>query len=155
MLTALSTLLSFAALPLVLELTISTVAPNSELAIPVLQLMQTLSLFLLVILLLLIVFDQWNTVRDIYMQAALLALLFSGFAFLVAWGAGAVFGLETIDRYVLSVEFSIRNVGAAALVATSTLGRPEFVAFGALFVVFQAPLIALLLYGHRARQMKA
>ena len=187
MLTALSTLLSFAALPLVLELTVSTVAPNSELAIPVLQLMQTLllflllpigvgmamryfspglvasnavrmrtlSLFLLVILLLLIVFDQWNTVRDIYMQAALLTLLFSGFAFSVAWGTGAVFGLETIDRYVLSVEFSIRNVGAAALVATSTLGRPEFLAFGALFVVFQAPLIALLLYRYSVRQMKA
>jgi len=183
MLTALSTLLSFAALPFILELTVPAARSNSELAIPVLQLMQTLllflllpigvgmamryffpglvesnavrmrtlSLFLLVILLLLIVVDQWNTVRDIYMEAALLTLLFSVFAISVAWGTGAVLGLEAIDRYVLSVEFSIRNVGAAALVAASTLGRPEFVAFGALFVVFQSPLIALLLYRYRMR----
>lgn len=187
MLTALSSLLSFAALPLVLELTVSAVAPNSDFAVPVPQLMQmlllflllpigigmamrhffsgmvqsnavrmrALSLFLLVILLLLIVVDQWNTVREIYMQAALLTLLFSGFAISVAWGTGAVFGLEVVGRYVLSVEFSIRNVGAAALVATLTLGRPEFVAFGALFVVFQAPLIALLLYRYKARSINA
>lgn len=182
MLTAVSSLLSFAALPLVLELTLSTVSSNSDLVIPVPQLMRTLllllllplgvgmlmrhyfrglaesyslrmralSISLLVILLLLIVVDQWDTVQDIYMQAALLTLLFSGFAILVAWGTGVVFGLDVIDRYVLSVEFSIRNVGAAALVAVLTLGRPEFVAFGALFVVFQAPLIALLLYRFRA-----
>ena len=187
MLTAVSSLLSFAALPLVLELTLPAVSSNSDLAIPVPQLMRTLLLFLLlplgvgmvmrhyfrglvesyslrmralslsllVILLLLIVVDQWDTVQDIYMQAALLTLLFSGFAILVAWGTGAVFGLDVIDRYVLSVEFSIRNVGAAALVAVLTLGRPEFLAFGALFVVFQAPLIALLLYRYNARQLKA
>jgi predicted Na+-dependent transporter len=59
--------------------------------------------------------------------------------------AGVLLGLGADDRRVFAIEFAIRNLGAAALVAVATLGRPEFLAFGALFVVVQLPLVLLLL----------
>ena len=70
------------------------------------------------------------------------------------WGSGFLLGLQAVDRYVFSVEFAVRNIGAAALVASSTLGHPEFVAFGALFVVFQFPMVVLLFYSIRAENFK-
>jgi hypothetical protein len=54
---------------------------------------------------------------------------------------------------VFSIEFAIRNLGAAVLVATATLGRPEFLAFGAVFVVIQFPLVLLLLKWRQAHTM--
>ncbi len=108
------------------------------------------SLGLLLALLVLIVVDQWETVRVSYVESAVLAVLFTGFAALVARGVGGILGMVRGEYYVFAIEFAIRNIGAAALVAASTLGRPEFVAFGALFVVFQFPLIVVMLYRYRS-----
>ena len=51
-----------------------------------------------------------------------------------------------MDRNVFVIEFAVRNVGIAAVVAATALGRPEFVIFGAIFVVIQFPLVMLLLW---------
>jgi len=182
-LTVVSSLLSFISLPLVLDLSVTGMAGNIDLNVPVGQLMRQLllylilpiavgmvirrlsgrfvqrhsgamravSLTLLVALLLLIVGSQWATVQRMALESAWLALLFTGFAILFALGTAFALRLAPRTRTVLAVEFAIRNVGAAALVAAITLGRPELVAFGALFVVFQAPLILLLLFWRRAR----
>jgi len=182
MLTAVSTMLSFVALPLILGITFPAIASGWEMEIPVRELALRLLLFLLfpigagmlirarfhpwlksragrlritslgllVALLVLIVVDQWETVRASYVESAVLAVLFTGFAVLVARGVGGILGMERDERYVFAIEFAIRNIGAAALVAASTLGHPEFLAFGALFVVFQFPLIAVLLYRYRS-----
>jgi len=78
-------------------------------------------------------------------------VLFTGFAVFSGWGSGYLLGLNQTDRFVFSVEFAVRNVGVAALVAASTLGHPELVAFGALFVVFQFPLIVLFFFFYQRR----
>jgi hypothetical protein len=53
---------------------------------------------------------------------------------------------------VFAIEFSVRNLAAAVLVAVSSLARPDFAAFGALFVIVQFPLIVALLYLYRRKQ---
>ena len=108
-------------------------------------------LVLLVALIGLIVLDQWQTVSTTYLESVLLAVLFTLAAVVAGWLVGVLFGLGLEDRYVFAIEFAIRNLGAAALVAVATLGRPEFLAFGAIFVVVQFPLVLLLLRLQGAR----
>ncbi len=106
--------------------------------------LRALGLALLVILIGLIVLDQWQTVTATYRESALLAVLFTLAAVVTGWSVGALVGLGLDDRYVFSIEFAIRNLGAAALIATAALGRPEFLAFGAVFVCVQFLLVGLL-----------
>jgi bile acid:Na+ symporter, BASS family len=179
-LTAISSILAFVALPVVLAATFPTIAAVRELEIPVTELtyrlflllllpvgtgmllrrllpklligherrLRVLSLILVVLLLALIVIHQWEAAQRLFFDAAVLATLFSGFAALAGWATGLLLRLDRPDRYVFAVEFAIRNVGVAAVVGATSLGRPEFVTFGALFVVAQFPLVALLLYIH-------
>jgi BASS family bile acid:Na+ symporter len=155
MLTAISSILSFAVLPFVLAVTYPATASSWEVAVPVRELSLQLCLFLLLpigigmmlryyfphlaerhayllrftsltllaMLLMLIMVDQWETVWRLSFDAAVMAILFTRFAALAGWGTGLVLRLELIDRYVFSVEFAIRNIGAAALVATSSMAR--------------------------------
>ena len=80
-----------------------------------------------------------------------MAVLFTGIAVLAGWFSGVLTKQNIVDRYTFAVEFSVRNVGIGAVVAATALDRPEFVIFGALFVVIQFPLIMLLLFAYRAR----
>jgi BASS family bile acid:Na+ symporter len=100
---------------------------------------------LLVGLIVLILFEQWQTVMATYREAVLFGVLFTLAAAVTGGLVGSLFRVAPDDRYVFAIEFAIRNLGAAALVASATLGRPEFLAFGALFVVIQLPLVFLLL----------
>lgn len=95
---------------------------------------------MLVLLLALIVFDQWEAVWRLRLDSAILTPMFTGVAISIGWGVGALLDMPAIDRYAFSMGFAVRNVGAAALVAASTLGRQEFVAFGVLFVLYQFPM---------------
>lgn len=107
--------------------------------------MRAAGLTLLVVLIGLIVLDQWQTVSATYRESVLLGVSFTLAAAVVGGIVGALLGLGSDERNVFAIEFAIRNLGAAALVAAGTLGRPEFLAFGAVFVVVQFPLVLLLL----------
>ncbi|MET0068054.1 MAG: bile acid:sodium symporter [Candidatus Thiodiazotropha sp.] len=108
--------------------------------------LRVVSQALLVGLIGLILFEQWQTVTATYRESVSFAVVFTFSAFMLGWLVGTLLGAAAEARYVLSIEFAIRNLGAAALVATTTLGRPEFLAFGALFVVIQLPMVLLLLW---------
>jgi len=110
------------------------------------QMVRRISLVLVVVLLALIVFDQWATTRRIFIDAAWLTALFTLLALAAGWLFGLVARMNSIQRHVMAIEFAVRNAGIAAVVASTQLGRPEFAAFSALFVVFQFPFILLLLH---------
>lgn len=107
--------------------------------------LRAVGLALLVALIALILLDQWQVVSATYRDSVFLAVIFTLATVVTGWLVAALFGLGVDERYVFAVEFAIRNLGAAALVAVATLGRPEFLAFGAIFVVVQLPLVLLLL----------
>lgn len=110
------------------------------------QNVRRISLVLVVALLVLIMLDQWATTRCIFMDAAWLTALFTLLAFAAGWLFGMVARMNAVRRHVMAIEFAVRNAGIAAVVASTQLGRPEFAAFSALFVVFQFPFILLLLH---------
>jgi predicted Na+-dependent transporter len=70
---------------------------------------------------------------------------FTVLALLAGWTCASALHLNRPDRAVVAVEFATRNVGIAALLAMTTLQQPEFAAFGALFLLFQAPVLLLAL----------
>lgn len=176
-LTILSTMASFAVLPLVLMLVLPMIGTAGGIAIPVGEMTERLVLFLLlplaagmlvrhvaprqvdglagplrvaglvllVALIGLIVLDQWHTVSATYRESVALGIGFTLASAATGWLVGLVLRVAAGDRRVFAIEFAIRNLGAAALVASATLGRPEFLAFGALFVLVQFPLVLLLL----------
>lgn len=105
---------------------------------------------LLVFFLALVFFDQRHAVVEMFGEAALLTVTFTVLALFAGWLTGSILHLNRNDRAVLAVEFAVRNVGIAALLALATFQQPEFAAFGALFLLFQAPvlILALLLRKH-------
>ena len=113
------------------------------------QNVRRISLVLVVALLLLIMLDQWATTRRIFFDAVWLTALFTLLALAAGWLYGLVSGMNAVRCHVMAIEFAVRNAGIAAVVAATQLGRPEFAAFSALFVVFQFPFILLMIYLYR------
>jgi BASS family bile acid:Na+ symporter len=184
MLTAITSILSFALLPLILAITFPVIALDKAVEVPVValslqlflfvfvpigigmvfsfyfpqaaernaRLLRGIGLMLLLMLLTFILVAQWKTVWQLSGDAAVTAIAFTAFAALTGWMTALSLGLELKDRAVFAIEFSVRNLAAAVLVAVSSLARPDFAAFGALFVIVQFPLIVALLYLYRRKQ---
>jgi len=106
---------------------------------------------LLVFFLALVFFDQRHEVVAMFGEAALLTVTFTLLALLGGWLSGRILQMNGTDRAVLAIEFAVRNVGIAALLAVTTFQQPEFAAFGALFLLFQAPVLILALWLSRRK----
>jgi predicted Na+-dependent transporter len=109
------------------------------------------SLFLLLVLVGLTAVDQCALLRAICLDATILVVLFTVMAAVIGVLTGVGLRVGKSDRDVLAIEFAIRNLGAIALIASSTVGRPELLAFGAVVVIVQFPLFGVLLTGRLAR----
>jgi len=106
---------------------------------------------LLVFFLALVFFDQRHAVVAMFGEAALLTVTFTLLALLGGLLSGSILQMNGADRAVLAIEFAVRNVGIAALLAVTTFQQPEFAAFGALFLLFQAPVLILALWLSRRK----
>jgi len=102
-------------------------------------------LWLLVLFLALVFFDQRHAIVEIFAETVLLTVIFTALALAAGWFSGRLLRLNPAGRAVLAIEFAVRNVGIAALLALTTFQQPEFAAFGALFVLLQAPVLILAL----------
>ena len=111
-----------------------------------------IGLALLVLLLTVILVMQWEIAWQLSGDAVVLAVSFTGLAALAGWLTALALRRDLKDRLVFAIEFSVRNLGVAVLVAVSSLAQPDFAAFSALFAIFQFPLILGLLYFYRKRE---
>ncbi len=59
------------------------------------------------------------------------------------WSLGRVLRLPSADRFALLVEFAVRNLAIAMVIAVTFLHQPDFIAFGALALFGQASLLGL------------
>lgn len=79
-----------------------------------------------------------------------------GLAFLWTAGAAALGGVVALalrlsapDRFTFAIEFSVKNVGLAAIVALTGFDRPEFAVFAGSYVMVGYPLAALAALAYR------
>jgi len=64
-------------------------------------------------------------------------------ALIVGYVLGRVAGLDSVDCFTLGIELSVKNVGLSAIVALSSLGRPELAIFAAAYISVGYPLAVL------------
>jgi bile acid:Na+ symporter, BASS family len=102
-----------------------------------------LSILFLIALLVAVLFPQWHKAQAMIGEVLMLGSVFTGYAMLVGWGVGFGLRLKGGEKMVLPLEFAIHNLGIAAIIATTVLGRPEFLTFAGLFVVLQFLLISV------------
>jgi len=113
---------------------------------------RTFGLGLLAIFLALVFIEQRHTVAELFGEAVVLVVAFTLLALVAGWFTGSMLHLDHNHRAILAIEFGVRNVGIAALLALTTFQQPEFAAFGALFVLLQAPVLILALLLRRGEK---
>jgi BASS family bile acid:Na+ symporter len=81
----------------------------------------------------------------------LAALVWAALAMAIGWGLAASIGLPSEDRFTFLIEFSTRNVGVAAIVAMSGLGRLDLALFNGAYVAVAYPLATTIVVLRRRR----
>ena len=104
---------------------------------------QRLALVGLLALLGFVLHDQADLLRVAWQGQASAALGFTLLAMAAGWAVGGLAGLEPRDRFTLLCEFTVRNLAIATLVAVTLLGRADFVAFAAVLLLVQTPVLLL------------
>lgn len=67
----------------------------------------------------------------------------------LGWGVARMAGLGRDDSFTFLIEFSVKNVGLAAIVALAVLERPDLAVFFGSYVLIGYPLAALFAAGYR------
>jgi len=81
----------------------------------------------------------------------LAALLWTVLAMAIGWGLAAAIGLPSADRFTFLIEFSTRNIGVAAIVAMSGLGRLDLALYIGAYMTIAYPLAATFVVLRRRR----
>ncbi len=79
----------------------------------------------------------------------LAALLWTMMAMALGWLVARACGLEINDAFTVVIEFSVRNVGLAAIVALAVLERPDLAVFFGAYVLVGYPLAGLVSLAYR------
>lgn len=103
------------------------------------------SIGLLIVFLILVLLDQQDAAITMLIDITQITVIFTTLALVGGWLIARLLGWQGGDRAVLAIEFAVRNVGIAAVIALSTFAQPAFAAFGALFLILQLPLLVFLL----------
>jgi BASS family bile acid:Na+ symporter len=109
-------------------------------------------MFALAVLVALVFYDQGDKLAAGALSTIAIAVLFVGLTLALGYGLGLLLRLSSGDRFALTVEFSIRNMGVAALVAVTLLGDTEFIVFGAVYFITELPIVLLAALGFRRHQ---
>jgi BASS family bile acid:Na+ symporter len=119
------------------------------------RLLTRLSLVAVAALLSYVLVDQIATVAQGLPQLVLAAALFTGIAVGSGYVVGWALGRELSDRMCIAIGFNTRNLGAAILIASTVLGRLDFVGFAAVFFVVQLGLLGpLLLWSRQSKSAR-
>jgi predicted Na+-dependent transporter len=77
------------------------------------------------------------------------ALVWTLVAMAVGFLVALLCRLDAADRFTFVIEYSVKNVGLAAIVALAGFGRPELAVFAGAYVVVAYPLAVLACLGFR------
>jgi BASS family bile acid:Na+ symporter len=77
------------------------------------------------------------------------ALLWTLLAMAIGFAVAVACRLDAADRFTFLIEYSVKNVGLAAIVAIAGFQRPELAVFAGAYVVVGYPLAVLACLGFR------
>jgi len=145
-----SELLKMLLLPILLGMTIRYLKPevNTQYG----RLLKRLTLLALIALIAGIIWKSAAIFLSTIADTALASLAFAIVSMLLGLGLGRLCRLNAHDRFALLIEFAVRNVAIAIVIAVSVLQRVEFAVFGIAYFLAQVPLILLVIALFRARR---
>ncbi|MEE4236966.1 MAG: bile acid:sodium symporter [Anderseniella sp.] len=85
------------------------------------------------------------------LDGLLTALIWTVMAMVLGWMVARATGLQPDEAFTLLIEFSVRNVGLAAIVALAVLERPDLAVFFGAYVLVGYPLAGLVSLAYRKR----
>lgn len=77
-------------------------------------------------------------------QTVPLAIAFIGATLAAGLGVGRLCGLEVRDRLTLSIEYPVRNLSIALVIAINVFDRVEFASFAAAYFLVEVVIVAWL-----------
>jgi BASS family bile acid:Na+ symporter len=105
-------------------------------------------------LLLSIFFTFHQKIAEQFSSLLLLALIFTLASLLIAYSLSYLLKLEPKDVAAVVIEFPVRNLALAALIATSLFENSDYLLFSAVFFVIQTPIMLYLIAVYRSKLVK-
>jgi len=118
-------------------------------------LMRRFSLVALVALVTFIVYDERVSMVDNLGPLTLVAVSFTILAMTTGYCLAWITGRPVADRLTYLIEFPCRNLALVTVVAVTTLGRPDLVAFAAVLLLVQAVVMLSLIWFRRREHRPA
>lgn len=135
-------------LPVVFGMMLRFIKPHLTLKLmPTLEKVGALGLLLL---LLSIFFKFHEKIIAQLSSLLLLALMFTFVSLLIAYILSRILKLNKQDEAAVIIEFPVRNLALAALIAVSLFQNSDYLLFGAVFFVIQTPIMLCIIVGYRS-----
>jgi len=103
--------------------------------------LRRVSLIALISLVIYVVHDQRIAITTAFGELSLVAVAFTVLAMAAGFSLAWITGRSFVDRLTYLIEFPCRNLALALVVAVTILNRPDFVAFAAVLLLFQAVIM--------------
>jgi BASS family bile acid:Na+ symporter len=103
--------------------------------------LQRLAFGLLVCLVGIVIYDQYDLFVRELRTTVLLAATFVVVSFGIGWLTGLGVQADARDRFTLSAEFATRNVAIATAIAVTLVGQVEFAVFATIYFLTELPLM--------------
>lgn len=107
------------------------------------------SVFLILIVVLVVFWEKWDSIKAIFFQMFLSASLLFSITLITGIIIGHMLFASAKDRYAVAVEFGARNLSIGIFVAIGVLGNTEFAGSAAVYLLIEA--IVLLSLGRLVR----
>jgi len=117
--------------------------------------LRRLSVLGIVALVAFVIYDQRHVFAQSFGAVAAASAAFTGLSMVLGFSVGWLGRLDAADRFTLLAEFAVRNLGIAAIVAATVLGRLEFLVFAAAFFLVQVPMMLAAVAVFRAAGTRA
>ena len=110
-------------------------------------LIKRLSLILLLIILLVVFVNNWNTLIENFWRLAPTAVLLTTLAGIAGYSVASIAQLDDKDKFTISIEVGFQNIALAQLIATTILQRPELGLLAAVYPFANwAPLLPWIMF---------
>jgi bile acid:Na+ symporter, BASS family len=138
--------------PVVLGMLLRSIKPN--LMIKLMPTLEKIGAVGLLLLLLAIFFKFHQKIVEQLSSLLLLALIFTLASLVIAYCLSYFLQLHKKDEAAVVIEFPVRNLALAALIAVSIFNNSDYLLFAAVFFVIQTPIMLCIITGYRSVLIK-
>lgn len=142
-------LMTLLLLPVLLGMSLRHIKPElTGKIMPTLERSGALGLFLLLVA----IFTQFKEqIIEQISSLMLLAMLFTFLSLIIAYCISRVLNLNKPEKAAVIIEFPVRNLALAALIAVSIFSNHQYLLFAAVFFVVQTPILLVVTFWYRSK----